>query len=67
MYDARMKNEINSLDAPKGYKATEPIQKNTKEDCCIGCAFESSTQCGLERNCTSRERKDKQIVIFVKE
>jgi len=56
-----MKNEINSLDAPKGYKAIKPIH------CCIGCAFESSTQCGLERNCTGGgERKDKQMVIFVK-
>ena len=62
----RMKNEIKSLDAPKGYKATKPIQKDKTDDCCIGCAFESSTQCGMERNCCKSEREDKQIVIFVK-
>ena len=62
----RMKNEINSLDAPEGYKAIKPIANPCTEDICNGCAFVESTRCDMKRNCCIDDRKDKQSVIFVK-
>ena len=45
--------------APKGYHA---VKSKTG---CVGCAFESDTQCGLDRKCASSERPDKRTVRFV--
>ena len=48
--------------APRGYHAV--VDKSRTG--CVGCAFESDTQCGLGRKCASFERPDKQEVIFIK-
>jgi len=62
-----MKNyKINRLDAPIGYVAIPPVATDKTMDVCTGCAFVKSKRCGMERNCTSGERKDKQMVIFIK-
>ena len=47
--------------APKGYHAVADKSKTG----CVGCAFESDTQCGLDRKCASSERPDKRTVIFI--
>ena len=47
--------------APNGYHAVAYKRKTG----CVGCAFESDTQCGLDRKCTPSDRPDKRKVIFV--
>jgi hypothetical protein len=63
----RMKNKINSLDAPLGYKAVSLMAKDKTVDICFGCAFVNCKQCGMDRRCTPMDRKDKQHVIFIKQ
>lgn len=53
--------EVDSNFAPKGYHAVTDDSKSG----CIGCAFQKSTSCGLDRKCAACERPDKQMVIFV--
>ena len=47
--------------APKGCYA---VADKSKEGC-VGCRYEPSTPCGLNRKCTPGERPDKRNVIFV--